>query len=403
VASLREQIINYPFVPERVLDVDPIYRQLQQNGPIKVRLPFGEPCWLATRYEDVKLVHHDRRFSKALGLTRDIPRLREGGAPKDPNMLASMDPPRHTRLRRLAMGSFSPPKIRRMREWIEGMVDELIDEMVASGQPADFFSCVSRSLPNLVMTGILGVPRADVPAFRTWIDSMLAVNSTAEQRVDAQICLRAYVLELVAERRRQSTDDVLGALVEARDQGDQLSEDELVMMCLNLFLGGFETTVAQLGSSMFLLMERRHLWQDVVNDPQLLPAALEELWRWIPSHRYGTPLVRWAREDVDLSGDVTIGAGDPILPERGAANRDESVFPHGWELDFHRQNPKPHLALGFGPHHCLGAPLAQMEIEVTLAKMISRFPKVQLAIPAGDVRWSNTSFMRCVEELPLTW
>jgi cytochrome P450 RapN len=253
------------------------------------------------------------------------------------------------------------------------------------------------------MTGILGVPRADVPAFRTWIDSMLAVNSTAEQRVDAQICLRAYVLELVAERRRQSTDDVLGALVEARDQGDQLSEDELVMMCLNLFLGGFETTVAQLGSSMFLLMERRHLWQDVVNDPQLLPAALEELWRWIPSHRYGTPLVRWAREDVDLSGDVTIGAGDPILPERGAANRDESVFPHGWELDFHRQNPKPHLALGFGPHHCLGAPLAQMEIEVTLAKMISRFPKVQLAIPAGDVRWSNTSFMRCVEELPLTW
>jgi cytochrome P450 len=135
----------------------------------------------------------------------------------------------------------------------------------------------------------------------------------------------------------------------------------------------------------------------------LLPAALEELWRWIPSHRYGTPLVRWAQEDVELSGGVIVRAGDPILPERGAANREEAAFPRGWEIEFHREKPRPHLSLGFGPHRCLGAPLAQIEIEVAVAKMIERFPNLRLAVPASEVRWSPTSFMRCVEALPLVW
>jgi len=337
------EIIDYPIAKERALDIHPVYRKLQQKGPIKVRLPFGEPCWLATRYEDVKLIHHDRRFSKELGLAREIPRLHEGGAPKDPNMLASMDPPRHTRLRRLAMGTFSPPKIRRMSSWIEDLIDELLDAMATSRQPVDFFEAVSWTLPNLVVTGILGVPREDVPIFRAWIDSMLATTSTSEQRTKAAECLRQYILELIAERRRRSTDDVLGALVEARDQGDSLSEDELVMLCLNLFLGGFETTVSQLGSTIYVLMADGALWHELVDDPDLLPAALEELWRWIPSHRYGTPLVRWAREDVELSGGVVIRAGDPILPERGAANRDEAVFPHGWELDFHVDETDPNV------------------------------------------------------------
>jgi cytochrome P450 len=232
---------------------------------------------------------------------------------------------------------------------------------------------------------------------------MLATDSTTQERIDSQEGLRRYILDLVAERRRRSTDDVLGALVEARDQGDRLTEDELVMLCLNLFLGGFETTVAQLGSSIYLLMADRRLWQELLEDPGLLPAGLEELWRWIPSQRYGMPLVRWAKEDVELSGGVVIRAGEPVLPERVVANRDESVFPNGWEVDFHRSSPKPHLSLGFGPHHCLGAPLAQIEVEVAVIQMLRRFPRLELAVPAEEVRWSATSFMRSVEALPLAW
>ena len=399
----KDGVLDYPIVGENALDVDPIYRELHQQGPIKVRMPFGEVCWLATRYGDVRTVHIDRRFSKELGLLRDIPRLREGGAPKDPNMLASMDAPRHTRLRPLASGSFSPPRIRTIRGWIERLVDELLDAMEEAGQPADFFSCVSWRLPNLAVSGVLGIPTEDVPKFRSFIDRMLATNASTEERITAQQSLRVYILGLIEERRRRSTDDALGALVEARDQQDRLTEDELVMLCLNLFLGGFETTVAQLGSTLYVLMADRRLWQQLVDDRDLLPNALEELWRWIPSHRYGMPLVRWAAEDIELSGGVMIPAGDPILPERVAGNRDESVFPHGWELDFHRDQPMPHLSLGFGPHYCLGAQLAHLEIEVTLEKMIARFPDLELAVPAEEVRWSSTSFMRCVEALPLSW
>jgi cytochrome P450 len=399
---VTDEILDYPLVMDDGIDVDPIYRALQQQGPIKVQLPFGEPCWLATRYEDVRTVYVDRRFGKELGLDRDIPRVREV-SPSDPSLLANMDPPRHTRMRKLTSAAFSRPRILAMRTWIEGLVDELLDAMVNAGPPADFFSSVAWPLPNLVVTGILGVPRDDVPTFRAWIDRMLATNSTMDERIEAHGSLRAYILELVAERRRRTTDDVLSDLVQARDEGDRLSEDELAMLCLSLFLGGFETTVAQLGSTAYVLLENPMRWRELLYDPRVRTAALEELWRWIPSTRYGMPLVRWAIEDVELSGGVVIPAGQPILPERAVANRDESVFHRGWDLDFHRTDPPAHLSLGFGAHHCVGATLAQLEIEVTLEKLLARFPELALAIPAQEVRWSSTSFMRSVEALPLTW
>ena len=399
---MTEQLLEYPCVEDHGLDIAPLYRELQAQGPVKVRLPYGEPCWLATSYHDVRTVYADQRFGKELGLDHDIPRVREITA-SDPSLLANMDPPRHTRMRKLTSAAFARPRIRAMRSWIEGLVDELLDEMEQRGQPADFFSSVAYPLPNLVVTGILGVPTNDVPTFRGWIDRMLATNSSLDERVEAHASLRGYILELVAERRRRSTSDVLSDLVHAHDEDDRLTEDELVMLCLSLFLGGFETTVAQLGSTLYVLTANRALWQELLDDSELLPAALEELWRWIPSTRYGMPLVRWATEDVELSRGVVIPAGQPILPERAVANRDESAFPRGWELDFHREDPNPHLSLGFGAHHCVGASLAHLEIEVTLQKMLARFPRLELAVPADEVRWSQTSFMRSVEALPLSW
>ena len=399
---MTESPISYPFADDHGLDVDPVYRELQERGPVKVQLPFGEPCWLATSYHDVRTVYADRRFGKELGLDHDIPRVREITA-SDPSLLANMDPPRHTRMRKLTSAAFSRPRMLALRGWIEGLVDELLDAMEERGQPGDFFSSVAWPLPNLVVTGILGVPGDDVPTFRGWIDRMLATNSTMDERIEAHGALRAYILDLVAERRRRSTDDVLSDLVQARDEGDRLTEDELAMLCLSLFLGGFETTVAQLGSTFYVLLAQPALWQELLDAPSVRPAALEELWRWIPSTRYGMPLVRWAIEDVELSRGVVIPAGHPILPERAVANRDESVFQDGWRVDFHREDPPPHLSLGFGAHHCVGASLAHLEIKVTVAKMLARFPSVQLAIPAADVTWSRTTFMRSVEALPLTW
>ena len=401
MSAVTGPVTTYPLVVDDALDVDPIYRELQRQGPIKVQLAYGEPCWLATAYDDVRTVYADRRFGKEMGFGRVVPRV-HAMPPLDPSLLANMDPPRHTRIRKLTTPAFSRPRIRGMRAWIDTLVDDLLDDMAQREQPAEFAS-VAWNLPNLVVTGILGVPRADVPTFRGFIDSMLGMTSTTEARAEAGAHLRSYLLDLVAERRAHPTDDVLSDLVAAHDEGDRLTEDELVMLCQSLFLGGFETTVAQLGSTLYVLLSRRARWQELLDDPALMPAALEELWRWIPSTRYGMPLPRWANEDVELSGGVVIAAGEAILPERAVANRDEAVFPNGWELDFHREDPQPHLSLGFGAHHCVGASLAYAEIEVTLVKMLARFPNLELAIPARAVTWSRTSMLRAVETLPVVW
>ena len=395
------EIVQYPIVRHNDLTVDPWYRDLQQQGPIRIQLPFGEPAWLATRYYDVKTVYGDRRFGKELGLTHDVPRMHDMNV-NDPDLLVNMDPPRQTRVRRLALTAFAAPQIKTMREWVTGVVDENLDDLLEQDSGADFIETVAWTVPLTVLTSILGVPREEAPSFRGWVDEMVGADTEINDRMRAAETMTNYVRGLIAERRERETDDLLSVLVHARDDDDQLTEDELVSLSMTLFLGGFETTAAQLGSTVFTLMTHRHLWQELLDDPTLQPAALEELWRWIPSFRFGSTMVRWANEDVELSG-VAISRGDAIVAEHSVANRDESVFPHGWELDFHRVDPQPHLSLAWGVHRCLGAHLAHLEVEATLDRLLMRFPTLELAIAPEDVRWSESTFLRSAVHLPLTW
>jgi cytochrome P450 len=393
----------YPVAEPDDLSIAPATLALQQQGPYKAQMPYGEPIWIATRYEDVKTAYGDRRFGKALGIGRDTPRLHEMAHPADPSRLDNMDPPDHTRVRRLASTAFSPSQIRGMAGWIETMTTELLDDIQAKGPGADYMALFAWRLPLQVISGILGAPEASIPTFKAWIDELTGVDSPSEVRYAAYESIRGRVRELIAERRETTSDDLLCVLVQARDEGDSLSEDELVNLSTTLILGGFETTAAQLGSMVWTLMAHRDRWQELVEDPELVPAAVEELWRWIPSFRHGRPMIRWATEDVELSGGVVIPAGDPILPEHQVANRDESVFPHAQELDFHRDDPAPHLSLAWGPHRCMGAHLANLEVETALRALVDRFPTLDLAVPAEDVAWTRTTFLRSAAELPLTW
>jgi cytochrome P450 len=403
VTTTEKEIIQYPIVRPDDLTIDPLYRELQKQGPIKVQMPYGEPCWLATRYQDVRTAYTDPRFSKEIGVDRDIPRLdatlRHGGA----SSIANMDPPRHTRLRRLTLPAFSRSQIHDRRAWVEGLADKLLDRMVEHGKPADFESIYAWKLPLHIITGILGIPEEEVPSYRGWVDDLMSIDTAQDRKLKALGNLTEYIHRLIAVRRERSSDDLLSVMVRARDEGDRLSEDELFSLFLAIFLAGFETTAAQLGSTVYALMTHRHLWQELLDDRTIMPAALEELWRWIPSFRHGMPRIRWAKEDVELSGGVVVPAGEAVLPEHQVANRDESVFPHGWELDFHRVDPAPHLSLAFGAHLCLGAQLAHLEIEVTLEKLLQRFPTLELAIPSDDVEWSSSTFLRTPAALPLTW
>lgn len=396
------EALSYPFGKEQGLEVDERYRVLQRSGPIRVQLAYGPACWLATSYDDVRAVHGDRRFCKELGVGKILPR-NHPMPPLDPAQLANMDPPRHTRIRRLATNAFAKPRVRDMRGWVDGLIDEILEGMYAEGPGVDFSATMAWNLPNYVVTGILGIPREEIPLFRGFIEAMLSPKADEETRATNAAGLREYVSGLVAARRESPTDDTLSELVHARDADDRFTDHELVTLAVNLFLGGFETTYAQLGATLYTLLADRRLWEELVDDRSLLPAALEELWRWVPTMRYGAPLPRWAAEDVELSNGVVIPAGDVIIGERSVANRDEAVFPHAWDIDFHRVDPAPHLALGWGVHHCIGAHLAHLEIELTLEKVLDALPTLALAVPPEEIVWSDTSMLRSVEALPVIW
>jgi cytochrome P450 RapN len=404
VTANQGELPAYPIVRHDDLTVDPVYRELQLRPAFKARLPFGEPIWIATRYEDVKTAYGDRRMGKAMGYGRDTPRMHGFAHGSDPSRLDAMDPPDHTRIRRLASAAFAPAQIRSMTGWIEGMASDLLDDVAREGSGADFMALVAWKLPLQVINGILGAPRESIPLLKGWVDTMSGVETPIEKRMEAYLAIQGYVRSLAAKKREVPTDDLLSILVQARDEDDdRFTEDELVALTTTLFLGGFETTAAQLGSTVWTLMAHRHLWQELLDDPELVPNALEELWRWIPSFRHGMPMIRWAAEDVELSGGVVVPKGDPILPEHQVANRDESVFENGWELDFHRKEPAPHLSLSWGPHRCMGARLAHLEVEVTVRALLERLPTLRLAVAPDAVEWSAQTFLRSAVALPIGW
>jgi cytochrome P450 RapN len=403
LTSQTSELPQYPIVSHDDLSIDAAYRALQEQGAFKARMPFGEPIWIATRYHDVKTVYGDRRFGKAVGYGRDTPRMHDMAHGSDSSRLDQMDAPNHTRVRKLASSAFAPAQIREMRSWIEDLTTRLLDDIVRQGPGADYMHLFAWRLPLQVISRILGAPEEVIPQLKTWVDTMTGVGSPLEDKMEAYASIRGYISTLIAERRETTTNDVLCILVQARDEDDRLTEQELVNLSTTLFLGGFETTAAQLGSAVWTLMAHRHLWDELLDDPDLIPGAMEELWRWIPSFRHGSPMLRWAAADVELSDGVVIPAGDPVLPEHQIANRDESVFERGWELDFQRREPAAHLSLAWGPHRCMGARLAQVELEVALRALLDRFPKLELAVAPEDVVWSSSTFLRSAEHLPISW
>ena len=400
---VSDEVMQYPFGKENALDVDPYYRELQRHGPIKIQMAFGPPCWLATRYDDVRTIFCDRRFSRLLPAGTEAPGAWHGAGAIDATVPLGMDPPRHTGVRRITSPLFSVKRIRAMAERIQQLVDRLLDGMVEPGPGADFVGAYAWDLPINVLTALLGVPGADANRFRGWVETVTAMETGEEERTASNQHLVDYIGELIAERRAHRHDDLLAHLVAARDDGEHLSEVELLGLVMSLIVGGFETTATQLGSTVYTLMAHPEHWRELVDGRAELKPALDELWRWIPAFRYGTMFVRWAKEDIELSDGVVIRAGEAILPEQSIANRDEAVFPHGWELDFHRVDPLPHLALGFGEHLCMGFHLAKIQVELTVATLLRRFPTLALAIPPADVEWPAWTFMRTVGELPLTW
>lgn len=387
-----------PFGEPDGLTFPALYAKLQRDEPLaRIRMAYGGDAWLATRYDDVRSVLSDPRFSRAATVGADVPRLTP--VISQDTSIMSMDPPEHTRLRKLVAKAFTARHIERLRPRVTEMTHGLLDVMEEQGRPADLVQGLARPLPIGVICEILGVPEPDHSDFRLWSDTIFGTASGEEIQA-AFIGLHSYITALVAERRLDPADDVLGTLVQARDNDDRLTEGELVDFGMSLLLGGFETTANQIANIAATLFRYPSHLAELRTDPSLVPSAVEELLRMMPLGLHGG-FIRIATEDVELSGG-TVRKGEAILAELHTANRDPEVFERPDELDFHRQH-NPHLIFGYGPHHCVGAQLARLELQVALGALLTRFPALECAIPLEQIEYSKVKVVRGPETLPVTW
>lgn len=393
---------NCPFDYAEALEFDPLLKQLLTDEPVaRIRLPHGEgEAWLVTRYEDVRTVTTDRRFSRSAIIGRNFPRMTPEPIVQD-EAINVMDPPVSSRLRSLISKGFAPRHMEHMRVRTQHVVDQLLDRMTEHGSPGDLVEHLANPLPLTTICEVLDIPEADRSQLRAHARTMMDTGiDNRDNAVRAKADLRAYFSTLTAHRRKNPGDDLISTLATAHDGEEILDDEELTVMAMVLLITGQDTTTYQIGNIAYTLLTRPKELAMLRARPEMLPQAIEELLRFIP-FRKGVGIPRVATEDVELSG-VTIRAGDIVHVSYLTANRDGLKFDRPDELDLERTGP-PHMTFGWGGHHCLGAPLAATELHVAFQTLLERFPELRLAKEVEEVRWNATSIWRYPLALPVTW
>ncbi|MET9264968.1 cytochrome P450 [Amycolatopsis sp. NPDC004079] len=388
--------LAFPLADAPALDPDARFPALREAGPVRVRLPFGEAAWLVSSYEHVRLVLGDRRFSREQSLEGDEPRVVP--MPQRANLILNHDEPAHSRLRGSVAAAFTRPGVRRIEAAVEGFVADLLDRLCAEGSPADLVSGLAAPLPALVMAELLGIPAGDHEEFVELTGSLLAsalARQPAEQTKEAGLRLWERLGDLVRVQRRSPGVGLVAELVRGG-----ASDEETVALCATVVIAGHDATTMQIGNFCYQLLTAPGQYARLVADPGLIENAVEELMRYSPLG-ISTAFPRRVTEDVEL-GDVLLRAGDYVVVALTAANRDGAVFDRPEELELTRR-PNPHLGFGYGVHRCLGAQLALLQLRIVLRALVSRFPRLALAVPAARVRWSPGLLARSAETLPVRW
>ncbi|MFD5829599.1 cytochrome P450 [Lentzea sp. NPDC060358] len=386
---------TYPFSETDGLTLDPTYERLRRDEPVsRVTYPYGGEGWLVTTYDETKFVLGDPRFSRARTVGQDVPRMQPLIAPG--GSILTHDGADHARMRRLVSKAFTVRRIEELRPRAQQITDELLDHLA---NPGDLVEGFSMPFPVTVICELLGVPFEDRDDFRTWSNQVLATvgGYTPEEAMQGFQKLHAYFTELVAKRRANPADDLMGALVIARDDDDRLSEEELVRFGITLLVAGHETTANMIANSVVVLLEHPDEAKSLRENPDKLPNAVEELLRYIPLGS-GAGFTRIATEDVQV-GNALVKEGDAVLVVASSANRDATTYAHADELDLDREVGQ-HLQFGHGIHFCLGSQLARMELQVALGTLLRRMPGLRLAEP---VEFRRGSLVRGPVRLPVAW
>ncbi|CAL9293681.1 Biflaviolin synthase CYP158A2 [Streptomyces sp. enrichment culture] len=384
------------------LDPDPFLDDLLRDEPVaRIRLPYGEGwAWLVTRYEDVRLVTSDPRFSRARVVGREVTTMRPVPVASQTAGLQYVDPPRHTRLRRVVARAFTGRSMRRLRPLAERRAADLLDGMARGGAPADLMEHLHGPFPLAVLRDFLGVAEEDRQDWAATGEALLSAGAESEERArEAARATRERIAGLLRRRREKPREDLAGVLARAAAEGE-ITDDEAVSLAIAVQVSGGHAVRNNSGSMMYALLTHPAHLDRLRREPELLPRAVEELFRYVP-HRNGVGIPRIATEDVEVGGRL-IRAGDVVYNAYLAANRDPRVFPGPDALDFDRDH-LAHLAFGHGPHHCLAAVMARMEAEVMIGAVLTRFPALRLAVPPEEVEFQRRGLIRGPRTLPVTW
>ncbi len=410
VGPASEQPVFDPFDPRWSSDPYPLYADLRQRAPVH-RNDMG--FWVLSRHADCLAVLHDRRASS------DTMNMDQGGmpeqfrrpvAPDSPESLglAAMrplvfrDPPDHTRLRGLVAKAFTPRVVDSLRQRIQQVIDELLDAALENGR-VDLLEEFAYPLPVRIICDMLGVPVADQDRFRGWSQALargldpdfLLTDEVIEARGHAALEIIRYFSGLVDERRKSPGDDLLSRLIEVEDGGTVLSQTELLSTSIFLLGAGHETTVNLISGGTLALLRHRDQLERFRTDPKVHRTAIEEILRYVSPVQLTT---RAFSEDCEIGG-TEFKAGDFAMLLIASANRDEAQFAGAETLDIAR-TPNNHLGLGFGIHHCLGAPLARLETLMALESLLRRAP--DMILDGDDVSFKSNVILRGMESLPVS-
>ncbi|WP_030193925.1 cytochrome P450 [Streptomyces sp. NRRL S-87] len=399
------------FTWEFATDPYPAYAWLREHAPVhRTRLPSGVEAWLVTRYADARQALADQRLSKnpahhaepahAKGKT-GIPGERKAELMTH---LLNIDPPDHTRLRRLVSKAFTPRRVAEFTPRVQQLTDQLIDGFAEKGE-ADLIHEFAFPLPIYAICEMLGVPREDQDDFRDWAGMMIRHGGGPRGGVARSVKqMRSYLVDLIHRKRDDLGDDLISGLIRAGDHGEHLTENEAAAMAFILLFAGFETTVNLIGNGLHSLFmnpgERDRLQASLAaGETDLLATGVEELLRYDGPVELAT--WRFATEPLTLGGQ-SVGTGDPVLVVLAAADRDPARFAEPDTLDLARSDNQ-HLGYGHGIHYCLGAPLARLEGQTALATLLTRLPDLRLAVEPTELRWRGGLIMRGLRTLPVTF
>ncbi|MFJ8311684.1 MULTISPECIES: cytochrome P450 [unclassified Streptomyces] len=394
-----DQSLPQPFDRDHFADPYATYERLRKEGSVhRIRLPDGSPVWLVLGEEHVRAGLADPRLS--------VNKAHAGNGYQgfslppalDANLL-NIDPDDHLRLRRLVSKAFTPRYVDGMRQRIESaagrLADRLAERLEADGS-ADVVSAFANPLPLTLIGDLLAVPEADWRAFSDRVNTMLDPGSSGEL-VEAIQYIHRFLLDLVAARRAEPGDDLLSELIAARDEGDRLSEDELVSLAFLILMAGSENTQHVISGGLLVLLNHPGQLAALRADPSLMPQAVEELLRYVNPNQMA--IRRFPTEPIDIGG-VTVPVGDTVLLCLAAAHRDPARYDDPERFDIHRADTA-HLALGQGMHYCLGAALARMQLRTALGTLVRRFPGLALDCPADQLAWRTSFRSHALKRLPV--